>query len=116
MDQHAARFTEIGKSGIERPRRINGVSRKSAALHPAIEIIGAAAALITTLGWIPQVTKVARERRADDISLSATSAIAAGVLLWTLYGLLIGSWPVIIANAATFLFVIAIVGMKLRFG
>ncbi len=56
------------------------------------------------------------ERKTGDISLFATGSIAAGVFLWTLYGLLIGSWPIIIANGITFLFVIAIVGMKLRFG
>lgn len=85
-------------------------------MHPTIEILGALAALITTLGWVPQVTKVARERKADNISLFATGSIAVGVLLWTLYGLLIGSWPVMLANGITFLFVVAIVGMKLRFG
>lgn len=85
-------------------------------MHPAIEIIGAVAALITTLGWVPQVAKMARERKAGDISLIATGSIATGVLLWIVYGLLIGSWPLILANGATFLFVIAIVGMKLRFG
>lgn len=85
-------------------------------MHPLIEIIGATAALITTLGWIPQVAKVARQRSAGDISLFATSSIAVGVFLWTLYGLMIGSWPVILANGVTFLFVAAILGMKLRFG
>ncbi|TGS84546.1 hypothetical protein EN817_14220 [Mesorhizobium sp. M3A.F.Ca.ET.174.01.1.1] len=85
-------------------------------MHPAIEFIGALAALITTLGWIPQVAKVARERRAGDISLFATGPIATGVFLWTLYGVMIASWPVILANGITFLFVIAIIGMKLRFG
>jgi MtN3 and saliva related transmembrane protein len=85
-------------------------------MHPAIEFIGAVAALITTLGWVPQVAKVARERRTGDISLAATGSIAVGVFLWILYGLLIGSWPLILANGVTFLFVIAIVGMKLRFG
>lgn len=85
-------------------------------MHPTIEILGALAALITTLGWVPQVAKVARERKADNISLFATGSIAVGVLLWTLYGLLIGSWPVMLANGITFLFVVAIVGMKLRFG
>jgi MtN3 and saliva related transmembrane protein len=85
-------------------------------MHPAIEIIGAVAAFITTLGWVPQVAKIARERKAGDISLIATGSIATGVLLWIIYGLLIGSWPLILANGITFLFVIAIVGMKLRFG
>jgi MtN3 and saliva related transmembrane protein len=38
------------------------------------------------------------------------------VALWAVYGVLIGSWPVIIANVLTLLFVGAIVVMKLRFG
>lgn len=80
-----------------------------------IEAIGTCAALITTLGWVPQLVKLARERKADDISLAATSAIAIGVALWAVYGVLIGSWPVIIANILTLLFVGAIVVMKLRF-
>ena len=84
-------------------------------MHNWIELIGALAALITTLGWVPQVLKLARERKADDISLITTSALALGVALWAVYGMLIGSWPVIIANALTLLFVGAILAMKLRF-
>lgn len=89
---------------------------KVAPLHPYIELIGAIAAVITTIGWFPQVFKIARDRKADNISLIATTSIAGGVLLWTLYGLLIGSWPVIMANAVTFLLIASIVGMKLRYG
>ncbi len=85
-------------------------------MHHWIEFIGALAALVTTLGWIPQVVKLARERKADNISLIATGSIAAGVALWAVYGVLIGSWPVTIANALTLLFVGAILAMKLRFG
>lgn len=85
-------------------------------MHHWIEFIGALAALVTTLGWIPQVVKLARERKADNISLIATSSIAAGVALWAVYGVLIGSWPVTIANALTLLLVGAILAMKLRFG
>lgn len=87
-----------------------------AALPPAIELIGAIAALVTTLGWVPQLLKVARARRAGDISLAATGSIAVGVFLWTIYGALIGSWPVVAANAATFLFVAGIITLKLRYG
>ncbi|TGQ71606.1 MAG: hypothetical protein E5V49_03455 [Mesorhizobium sp.] len=115
MVQRSRRFPALSASGIWRSAQ-SVLPGRSSILHPAIEIIGAFAALITTLGWVPQVAKVARERRAGDISLFATVSIAAGVLLWTLYGLLIGSWPVILANGITFVFVAAILGMKLRFG
>jgi MtN3 and saliva related transmembrane protein len=85
-------------------------------LPPAIELIGILAGIITTFGWVPQLIKIARERKAGDISLPTTASLAAGVSLWVVYGLFIGSWPVILANGVTFLFVASILGMKLRFG
>jgi len=85
-------------------------------VHPVVEILGSLAAVITTLGWLPQLLKIRREKKADDISLVAIGTIATGVFLWTLYGLFIGSWPGIMANAVTFLFIVAIVGMKLHYG
>lgn len=99
------------KSGIGRTVRVGAL-----VVFYWIEAIGALAALITTLGWVPQVVKLARERKADNISLIATGSIAAGVALWAVYGVLIGSWPVIVANVLTLMFVGAIVVMKLRFG
>jgi MtN3 and saliva related transmembrane protein len=39
-----------------------------------------------------------------------------GVALWLVYGLLIGAWPVIIANVITLVLALAILWMKLRFG
>ena len=39
-----------------------------------------------------------------------------GVALWFVYGLLLGAWPVIIANFVTLLLAVFILAMKLRFG
>lgn len=86
------------------------------ALHSFYEIIGSIAAVITTLAWLPQILKILRERQARDISLITTSALATGVFLWVVYGLAIGSMPVIVSNSVTFLFIALIVGLKLRFG
>jgi MtN3 and saliva related transmembrane protein len=44
------------------------------------------------------------------------AALASGVFLWCVYGVLIASWPVIMANAVTLLFILAILGLKLRYG
>ena len=44
------------------------------------------------------------------------STLAGGVFLWILYGLFIGSWPVILANSVSFLFISTIVGLKIRYG
>lgn len=81
-----------------------------------IELIGAVAATITTLCWIPQAIKVLRTRETAAISLVMYCMLAIGVTLWLVYGLLIMSWPLIGANAVTLAPVLAILAMKLRFG
>jgi MtN3 and saliva related transmembrane protein len=86
-------------------------------MSPAsIEIIGAIAAAITTLCWVPQAIKVIRTREIAAISLVMYLMLALGVALWLAYGVLIGSWPLIGANAVTLVPVLAILGMKLRYG
>jgi len=90
--------------------------RKVLSLSASVELIGSLAALITTLAWLPQIVKILRERRTHDISLGTNAALATGVFLWFVYGLMIGSWPVICANGITLLFIITILGLKLRFG
>lgn len=89
---------------------------KSFPLSSSVELLGALAAITTTLCWLPQLFKIVRERQAAGISLITNAALATGVFLWCVYGVLIASWPVIAANAVTLLFILAIVGLKLRYG
>jgi MtN3 and saliva related transmembrane protein len=85
-------------------------------LHPVFDIIGSLAAVITTIAWLPQILKILREKQARDISLVTTGSLAVGVFLWIVYGVAIGSLPVILANSVSFLFIATIVGLKLRLG
>jgi len=79
-------------------------------------MIGAIAATITTLCWVPQAIKVVRTRETAAISLMMYLMLALGIAMWLAYGVLIGSWPLIGANAVTLVPVLAILGMKLRYG
>jgi MtN3 and saliva related transmembrane protein len=81
-----------------------------------IETIGVVAAALTTLCWVPQAIKVIRTRHTSDLSLIAQAVFAAGVLLWLVYGALIISWPLIIANAITLAVATTILVLKLRYG
>ena len=83
---------------------------------PLIDAIGVSAAILTTLCWLPQAIKVFRDKETRAISLPATLIFAGGILLWLIYGVGIGDWPVIFANAVSFLFMLAIIAMKLRYG
>lgn len=73
-------------------------------------LIGTAAALLTTFGFVPQIIKMRKTKSARDVSLATLFQFSAGVILWTLYGLHIGDVIIIAANAISFLIlVVAIV-------
>ncbi len=78
--------------------------------------IGMAAATLTTLCWLPQAIRILRTRDTHAISLTTQTAFASGIALWFVYGMLIGSWPVIIANAVTLVLVGAILVLKIVHG
>ena len=81
-----------------------------------IDFVGASGAVLTTLCWLPQVLKVIREKETRALSLPATVAFSLGVVLWLVYGLAIGDWPLIGSNAATLALMAPILAMKPRCG
>ncbi len=83
---------------------------------PLIDAVGATGAALTTLCWLPQAMKVIREKETRALSLPATAAFTLGVVLWLIYGLAIGDWPLIGSNAVTLALMLPIVAMKLRYG
>ncbi len=64
-------------------------------------LIGSAAAVCTTLAFVPQVVKSYKTRDLSGISLPMYSIFTTGVVLWLVYGLLTLDWPIIIANSIT---------------
>lgn len=78
--------------------------------------IGSAAATLTTTAFIPQAWKVWRTCHTADISLGMYTLFTLGVVLWLIYGALLESWPIVIANCITLLLAGAVLAMKLKFG
>ncbi|HYA10119.1 MAG TPA: SemiSWEET transporter [Thermoplasmata archaeon] len=81
----------------------------------SITLIGSAAAVLTTAAFVPQVIRVWRLKHARDISLPTFLMFAVGMFVWLIYGLLIRSLPVILANALTFVLAVIILGLKVRY-
>lgn len=81
----------------------------------AYDLLGYAAATLTTLAFVPQALHTWKTRRAGGISLVMVSTFTLGVALWLLYGIALDAWPVIIANAITLALSLFLLGMKLRF-
>ena len=81
-----------------------------------VELVGSVAAFFTTIAFVPQVIQTWKSTHARDLSLGMFSLFTTGVLLWLVYGLLIESWPIIIANSITAMLAGTILYFKLRFG
>ena len=78
--------------------------------------IGSTAALLSTVAFIPQAWKVWRTRHTADISEGMYILFTAGVAMWLAYGVLLESWPIIIANSVTLLLAGSVLVMKIKFG
>ena len=79
------------------------------------DLIGYTAAALTTCSFVPQAWHTFRTRDVSGISLGMYSVFTIGVALWLLYGVLLGAWPIVIANAITVMLAGTILGMKVRF-
>ncbi|MDY6993144.1 MAG: SemiSWEET transporter [Pseudomonadota bacterium] len=78
--------------------------------------IGFIAALLTTFSFMPQAYKVYKTQKTTDLSLGMFSLFTLGVLLWTIYGILLAAFPIILANIITFILAFYILIMKIRYG
>jgi len=77
-------------------------------------ILGYFAALCTTIAFIPQAVKVFKTKHTKDISLGMFSLLNFGFVLWLIYGIILQSYPIILANAITMVFAIYILITKIR--
>jgi len=55
-----------------------------------------------------------RTRDVSGISLGMYAAFTFGIALWLLYGIRLGAWPLIVANAITLVLAGAVLAMKIR--
>jgi MtN3 and saliva related transmembrane protein len=79
------------------------------------EWLGYVAATLTTLAFVPQAVKTIRSRDTRGISLGMYAVFTIGVGFWLGYGVVLGSWPMIVANIVTLGLSATILGLKLRF-
>lgn len=79
-----------------------------------VEVIGIAAAILTTTSFVPQALRIWRNRSARDVSLTMYLMMFVGQILWLGYGLVIGSVSLVLANATALMLVGSVLLLKLR--
>lgn len=78
------------------------------------DLIGYGAAILTTAAFVPQALKSWLSRDLSGVSLSMYSLFTLGVALWLLYGILLQSWPIILANLITLVLASLVLSLKIR--
>ena len=78
------------------------------------DFIGYFSAFLTTFAFVPQAYHSWKTRDLSGVSLPMYSLFTAGVTGWIVYGLKIGSWPVILANIITLILACIVLILKLK--
>ena len=67
----------------------------------AVELLGYIAGTLTTIALVPEIYRTWRKKEARDLSFYWLGCLGIGCGIWIIYGALIGSYPVIIANVVS---------------
>ena len=81
-----------------------------------METIGWLAAGLTTFSFVPQAIKVIRTKETSSISQWMYSIFTLGISFWLVYGLMIGSAQMTLANLITLVLAIIILRAKIKNG
>ena len=79
-----------------------------------IDLVGYVAAILTTVAFVPQALTSWRTRDLSGVSLPMYGTFTVGVATWLAYGVMLGNWPIIIANTITLVLSGAVLALKLR--
>lgn len=80
------------------------------------EIVGIAAGVCTAVSLLPQLIKIIKHKKANDLSLFYLAILLCGLALWVTYGILRDDRPIIITNSFSLVLniVVLILGIKYK--
>ncbi len=81
-----------------------------------ITIVGVAAGMCSMISFAPQIGKILKTKSAEGVSLKMFSVTVTAFVLWTIYGMLLGSWPIAVSNFICLCMAITILALRLRYG
>jgi MtN3 and saliva related transmembrane protein len=79
------------------------------------DLLGYAAAFLTTVSFVPQVWRTFRTHDVSGISLRMYSIFTAGIAVWLAYGIVLKETPMILANSVSLVLACTVLGMRLRY-
>ena len=82
-------------------------------MNEYVNVVGGIAAVLSTVSFVPQATKIIRSRDTSGISTGMYLVTVAGFTLWTAYGAMQTAWPLIASNSICLILSAFILTMKL---
>jgi MtN3 and saliva related transmembrane protein len=80
-----------------------------------IKYIGFLVTFCTTISFLPQAIKVYKSKSTKDISLYMFLIFTIGTFCWLIYGIVISSVPIMIANTITLILSFFILIYKIKY-
>ncbi len=81
-----------------------------------ITIVGYVAGFFTSIASIPQIIHAIKTKEVDSLSLHTLLFFWLGAIVWTVYGILLNQWPIIIVNVIVFFGQGSLIVLKLKHG
>jgi len=78
-----------------------------------IDFIGFMAGFLTVIGFVPQMIKSWRTRKTGDLSLGTGILLSSSSVLWTTYGVMLDSMPMMVTNVVVLMCILSILAVKL---
>jgi MtN3 and saliva related transmembrane protein len=79
------------------------------------QIIGILAGILTAISMLPQLIKIIKEKKAEDISITMLLVLLSGLTLWIVYGIMRDDLPIIATNSFSVLINIIIVVLRIKY-
>lgn len=79
------------------------------------QLVGIAAGILTAFSMLPQLIKIIKEKKAEDVSIAMLLVLIAGLGLWVWYGLLREDMPLVITNSFSVLLNIVVLGLRVKY-
>jgi MtN3 and saliva related transmembrane protein len=82
---------------------------------PWIELLGLVGGALSCVSFVPQLLKLLREKTAEGISRRMYFVTVSAFTIWTLYGVLVERWALIVANGVCLALSVSILLLQIRF-
>lgn len=79
------------------------------------QYVGIGAGIFTAFSLLPQLYKIVKEKKAEDISYLMLFILLTGIGGWIWYGVLKNDYPIIITNSFSFILNIIIIFFSIKY-